>query len=102
MIPVSIHGSKAISSLLSLPLPLQKVAPNTQRKKPKNTNASAAKSGQVTANVCGYAHRCFIYKDFHLVKHGDTYQNAVKDKGLEGLLDQARKENPLKEPPRMS
>ena len=29
-------------------------------------------------------------------------QKAVKDKGLEGLLDQARKENPLKEPPRTS
>ncbi|KAK7685087.1 hypothetical protein QCA50_011924 [Cerrena zonata] len=25
--------------------------------------------------------------------------NAVKDKGLDTLLDQARKENPLKEPP---
>ena len=29
-------------------------------------------------------------------------QKAVKDKGLENLLDQARKENPLKEPPRVS
>ncbi len=28
-------------------------------------------------------------------------QKAVKEKGLDELLDQARKENPLKEPPQM-
>ncbi|KAF8464770.1 mitochondrial distribution/morphology family 35/apoptosis [Russula ochroleuca] len=32
----------------------------------------------------------------------DCVQKAVKDKGLDDLLDQARKENPLKEPPRTS
>ncbi|KAF8490255.1 mitochondrial distribution/morphology family 35/apoptosis [Russula emetica] len=32
----------------------------------------------------------------------DCVQKAVKDKGLDDLLDQARKENPLKEPQRTS
>ncbi|KAI9462746.1 mitochondrial distribution/morphology family 35/apoptosis [Russula earlei] len=32
----------------------------------------------------------------------DCVQKAVEDKGLDGLLEQARTENPLKEPPRMS
>ncbi|KAI0246351.1 mitochondrial distribution/morphology family 35/apoptosis [Lactifluus subvellereus] len=32
----------------------------------------------------------------------DCVQKAVKEKGLDNLLDQARKENPLKEPPQMS
>jgi len=46
--------------------------------------------------------RSFIYKTFHTTDTVMFLQKAVKDKGLEGLLDQARKENPLKEPPRMS
>ncbi|KAI0259075.1 mitochondrial distribution/morphology family 35/apoptosis [Gloeopeniophorella convolvens] len=32
----------------------------------------------------------------------DCVQKAVKEKGLDELLDQARKENPLKEPPQVS
>jgi len=32
----------------------------------------------------------------------ECVRKAVKDKGLEDLLDQARKENPLKEPPRVT
>lgn len=32
----------------------------------------------------------------------DCVQKAVKDKGLDDLLDEARKENPLKEPQRTS
>ncbi|KAI0275658.1 mitochondrial distribution/morphology family 35/apoptosis [Russula aff. rugulosa BPL654] len=32
----------------------------------------------------------------------DCVRKAVKDKGLDDLLDQARKENPLKEPQRTS
>jgi len=32
-------------------------------------------------------------------QYRDCVQKAVKDKGLEGLLQQARDENPLKEPP---
>jgi TRIAP1/MDM35 family protein len=34
-----------------------------------------------------------------LNEHGDTSQKAVKEKGLDNLLDQARRENPLKDPP---
>jgi TRIAP1/MDM35 family protein len=44
--------------------------------------------------------RCFIFS--LIIEHDDVSQKAVKDKGLEDLLDHARKENPLKEPPRMS
>lgn len=32
----------------------------------------------------------------------DTCQKAVKEKGLDDLLNQARRENPLKEPPKAS
>jgi TRIAP1/MDM35 family protein len=46
--------------------------------------------------------RSFIYKPFRPTSTDLFLQKAVKDKGLESLLDQARKENPLKEPPRMS
>jgi TRIAP1/MDM35 family protein len=31
----------------------------------------------------------------------DCVRKAVKEKGLDDLLDQARKENPLREPPQM-
>jgi len=65
-------------------------------------NASAAKSGQVTANVCGYAQFVVLFARYPLNQDGDASQKAVKDKGLEDVLDQARKENPLKEPPRMT
>jgi len=42
----------------------------------------------------------FLSTRYPLNQDGDASQKAVKDKGLEDLLDQARKENPLKEPPR--
>ncbi|KAI0073231.1 hypothetical protein K474DRAFT_1649840 [Panus rudis PR-1116 ss-1] len=32
-------------------------------------------------------------------QYRECVQNAVKDKGLDVLLDQARQENPLKDPP---
>ncbi|KAA1477748.1 hypothetical protein DENSPDRAFT_748978, partial [Dentipellis sp. KUC8613] len=35
-------------------------------------------------------------------QYRDCVQKAVKEKGLDDLLDQARKENPLREPPSSS
>lgn len=100
MIPASTRGSRAISSPSSLPHPNN--GRNSRPQRHRNMRRNVGKYGRATKSVCrcvtfdywGGFMRCSAHRGHFL-----CLQRAVKDKGLEELLDQARKENPLVDPP---
>jgi TRIAP1/MDM35 family protein len=76
-----------------------------QREKDRNPEAYAKQKAEEYQEKCGKiweSYRdCVQVRDYILtrrVAHHTSLQRAIKEKGLTELLDQAREENPLKDP----
>lgn len=98
MTPASTPGLKGILNPPSQPPPPQTRALHIPNARPKNSTRSVGPFGKSIKLVS----RCvFATGVIWLSELVDTnnVQKAVKDKGLDVLLQQAREEHPLTEPP---
>lgn len=91
------HGSKVTSN----PSPIQPPQPNNvksaQYRRRRSTKSVAVKCGRSIEHACRYLSTLSWIKATAYVEN--FAQNAVEEKGLTALLDQARQEEPLVEPP---